>query len=244
MSARPGGRRPDALRPLTLEVGVSEFAEGSCLIALGRTRVLCTATVQEGVPSWRSASGLGWVTGEYAMLPRATPERTPRERGGASGRTLEIQRLIGRSVRAVTDLEALGPRTIIVDCDVLQADGGTRTAAVTGGAVALSQACRRLVSAGELSANPMRELVAAVSAGIVDGEARLDLEYAEDSAASVDMNVVATASGRLVEVQGTAEGNPFSRSELDELVDLALAGIRKIIAAQEHALRGPWTSHP
>lgn len=237
MSARPGGRRPDALRPLTFEVGVSEFAEGSCLLTMGRTRVLCTATVQEGVPAWRAASGAGWVTGEYAMLPRATPQRTPRERGGGSGRTLEIQRLIGRSLRAVMNLEALGLHTIIVDCDVLQADGGTRTAAVTGGAVALWQACRSLVSEGELPADPMRELVAAVSAGIVDGEARLDLEYVEDSAAAVDMNVVATASGRLVEVQGTAEGSPFSRSELDDLVDLALAGIQRLIAAQRQALR-------
>ncbi|MBI4539028.1 MAG: ribonuclease PH [Gemmatimonadetes bacterium] len=234
---RYGGRQPGELRPLQLDLGAAEFAEGSCLITAGRTRVLCTASIQDGVPGWRAASGAGWVTAEYAMLPRATPQRTPRDRGAGSGRTQEIQRLIGRSLRAVTNLETLGPRTIVVDCDVLQADGGTRTAAISGGAAALYHACRRLVVQGELPANPVRELVAAVSAGIVDRECRLDLDYAEDSAASVDMNVVATASGRFVEVQGTAEGQPFSRSELDELLDLALAGIRRIIAAQDEALR-------
>ncbi|MBI4519834.1 MAG: ribonuclease PH [Gemmatimonadetes bacterium] len=237
MTGRPDGRKPGDLRPLAIEIDAAEFAEGSCLITAGRTRVLCTATLQLGVPAWRTASGAGWVTAEYAMLPRATLERTPRERGALGGRTQEIQRLVGRSLRAVTDLEKLGARTVIVDCDVLQADGGTRTAAITGGAVALASACARLVSRGELPANPVRELVAAISAGIVDHECRLDLDYREDAAASVDMNVVATASGRLVEVQGTAEGDPFHREQLDELIDLALAGIRRLVAAQQQTLR-------
>ncbi len=230
------GRDTGELRTLTLELDAAPYAEGSCLIATGNTRVLCAASVAEEVPRWRQGSGAGWVTAEYGMLPRATHTRTSRERTGARGRTQEIQRLIGRSLRAVTDLEALGPRTITVDCDVLQADGGTRTAAITGGCVALMAACRHLVGQGLLERSPVFDRVAAVSVGIVDGTSRLDLDYPEDSSAQVDMNVVATGEGRLVEVQGTAEGHPFTRGELDGLLDLALDGIRVLLAAQERAL--------
>ncbi len=234
MSERP----VDALRPLVLEPGWAPYAEGSCLISTGNTRVLCTASVEETVPPWRVASGQGWVTAEYSMLPRATHTRTGRERGGPRGRTQEIQRLIGRSLRSVTDLAALGPRQITLDCDVLQADGGTRTAAVTGAFVALELACRGLVADGLLERSPVLEGVAAVSVGIVDGVPRLDLDYALDRAAQVDMNVVATASGGLVEVQGTAEGHPFTRAEHDRLLDLALAGIERLLAAQRQLLEG------
>ena len=231
-------RRNDQLRPLALEVGVAPYAEGSCIITAGNTRVLCTASVSEGVPAWREASGLGWVTAEYAMLPRATHTRTRRERDGVGGRTQEIQRLIGRSLRSVSDLRALGPRTITVDCDVLQADAGTRTASITGACVALGLAGRWLLEEGKVDRNPLRERVAAVSVGIVEGEPRLDLEYREDSAAQVDMNVVATQSGGLVEVQGTAEGDPFPRKDLDHLLDLALSGIEELLAAQARVLEG------
>jgi ribonuclease PH len=221
-----------------MEVGVAPYAEGSCIITAGNTRVLCTASVSEGVPAWRESSGLGWVTAEYAMLPRATHTRTRRERDGVGGRTQEIQRLIGRSLRSVTDLRALGPRTITVDCDVLQADAGTRTASITGACVALGLAGRWLLEEGKVERNPLRERVAAVSVGIVDGEPRLDLEYREDSSAQVDMNVVATQSGGLVEVQGTAEGDPFPRKDLDHLLDLALSGIEELLAAQARILEG------
>ncbi len=231
-------RAPDALRPLTLEPGWAPYAEGSCLIAAGHTRVLCTASVAETVPAWREASGKGWVTAEYGMLPRSTHTRRSRERDGIDGRTQEIQRLIGRSLRSVTDLAALGPRTITLDCDVLQADGGTRTAAITGAFVALALACRSLVEGGLLTASPLREGVAAVSVGIVDGVPSLDLDYRMDRDAQVDMNVVATASGRLVEVQGTAEGDPFTREEHDRLLDLALAGIERLLVIQNDALGG------
>ena len=234
--SRTGNRPDDALRPLALELGAVPYAEGSCLVATGDTRVLCAASVAEEVPRWREASGAGWVTAEYGMLPRSTHTRTSRERTGARGRTQEIQRLIGRSLRAVTDLGALGPRTITVDCDVLQADGGTRTAAITGGCVALVAACRHLVGKGLLAADPVFDRVAAVSVGVVDGTPRLDLDYPEDSAAQVDMNVVATGGGGLVEVQGTAEGHPFTRAELDALLDLALGGIASLLAAQREAL--------
>ena len=234
--SRSDRRDPGALRPLGLEADAVPYAEGSCLIATGRTRVLCAASVIEAVPAWREASGAGWVTAEYGMLPRATHTRSSRERGRVSGRTQEIQRLIGRSLRSVTDLSALGPRTITVDCDVLQADGGTRTASISGAAVALALACRTLVEEGLLARSPVRELVAAVSVGLVDGEARLDLDYWEDSNAQVDMNVVATESGGLVEVQGTAEGHPFERAQLDDLLDLAMAGVRQLVAAQRRAL--------
>lgn len=228
-------REPDRLRDVSLDLGVLPFAEGSCLIRAGRTRVLCAATVTAGVPRWREGAG-GWVTGEYAMLPRATPERTRRERRGAGGRTLEIQRLIGRSLRAATDLEALGERTVTVDCDVLVADGGTRTASVTGGCLALWQAFERLASEGDLERRPLRQLVAAVSVGIVDGRPFLDLDYALDSAAEVDLNVVALEDGRLVEVQGTAERAPFSRAGLDRLIELAQGGISDILALQRAAI--------
>jgi ribonuclease PH len=234
--SRKDGRALDALRPLLIEPGAAPYAEGSCLISCGYTRVLCTASVSNDLPPWRAASGKGWVTAEYAMLPRATHTRTERERDGARGRTQEIQRLIGRSLRAVTDLAALGPRSITVDCDVLQADGGTRTAAITGGWVALHGACRKLLDARELSAQPVQERVAAVSVGVVAGAPCLDLDYREDSGAQVDMNVVATAGGRLVEVQGTAERHPFTRQEMDALLDLALKGIVGLLAAQASAV--------
>ncbi len=235
---RPDGRDPGALRPITIELGRARHAEGSCLISAGHTQVLCAATVEDRVPDWRAGRGAGWVTAEYSMLPRSTHTRSSRERGRVGGRTQEIQRLIGRSLRSVTDLGALGERTIIVDCDVLEADGGTRTTAITGACVALEAACRSLVEEGLIAGSPIREMVTAVSVGIVDGVACLDLNYEEDSAAQVDMNVVATASGRLVEVQGTAEREPFSREELDELLDLALDGIRQLTALQEQILAG------
>jgi ribonuclease PH len=239
---RRNGRALDELRPLTLEPGWATNAEGSCLISAGRTRVLCTASVEERLPPWREASGRGWVTGEYAMLPRSTNTRTSRERDGLRGRTQEIQRLIGRGLRSVTDLGALGSRTITVDCDVLQADGGTRTAAITGGWVALALACQRLVEEGRLPDSPVRESVAAVSVGLVEGLELLDLDYREDAGAQVDLNVVASASGGIVEVQGTAEGDPFRREELDRLLDLALAGVHRLSALQRETVRGVRTS--
>ncbi len=239
MSPARIGRDVYSLRPLVLELSAAPYAEGSCLIATGRTRVLCAASVSETLPAWREKSGAGWVTAEYGMLPRATHTRSSRERTGAGGRTQEIQRLIGRSLRSVTDLPALGPRTITVDCDVLQADGGTRTAAVTGACVALALACRALAAEGLIERVPVRELVAAVSVGLVDGESRLDLDYAEDSSAQVDMNLVATESGGLVEVQGTAEGHPFERAQLDDLLELGMAGIRELLAGQRRALGAP-----
>ncbi|MCJ7628316.1 MAG: ribonuclease PH [Longimicrobiales bacterium] len=233
---RNDGRGPGALRPTRIELDAVAYAEGSCLISTGNTRVLCSASVQDEVPDWRAASGKGWVTGEYGMLPRATHTRGSRERTGPKGRTQEIQRLIGRSLRSVTDLGILGPRTIILDCDVLQADGGTRTASITGAAVALGQACKRLVEMGEIVRNPMRELVAGVSVGLFDGTPILDLDYFEDSRAQVDMNLVVTEGGKLVEVQGTAEGDPFAREELTELLDLGMEGIRSLILSQRTAL--------
>ena len=235
---RPDGRTPTALRPLTLERGANPNAEGSCLVRIGGTAVLCTATVEAGVPGWRKGSGLGWVTAEYAMLPRATLERTPRERQGAGGRTHEIQRLVGRSLRAALTGFAFGEHTIRVDCDVLQADGGTRTAAISGATVALCDACAWLARSAGV-ADPFAVLVAAVSVGIVDGEPRLDLCYAEDKAADVDTNVVVAEPDRLVEVQGTGERRSFARGDLDRLLDLALAGTRQIFAAQRAALGRP-----
>lgn len=229
-------RRNDELREVHLERQSAPYAEGSCLVRFGRTEVLCTATVEVGVPRWREGQGAGWVTAEYAMLPRATQERTRRERNGAGGRTREIQRLIGRSLRAATDLEALGQNTILLDCDVVTADGGTRTASITGAAVALHDACAWLVREQGVTRNAMRELVAAISVGILDGDPRLDLEYCEDVAADVDMNIVALQSGGLVEVQGTAEGRSFDRAQLDELLDLGLDGIRELLALQQRAL--------
>jgi ribonuclease PH len=229
-------RPDDTLRSLSLTLGAAPYAEGSCLIAAGDTRILCAASVEDTLPAWRERSGHGWVTAEYGMLPRATHTRSSRERGQVKGRTQEIQRLIGRALRSVTDLPALGPRTVTLDCDVLQADGGTRTAAITGACIALERACAQLVAKGALARNPVRELVAAVSVGLVDGVPCLDLDYRMDRDAQVDMNVVATESGRLVEVQGTAEGEPFARTELDLLVDLALGGIASLLAAQRRAL--------
>ena len=238
MKARNDGRRPGDLRPTEIELNPVPYAEGSCLISTGNTRVLCAASVQEFVPDWRASSGKGWVTAEYGMLPRSTHTRSARERNGTKGRTQEIQRLIGRSLRSVTDLAALGPRTIILDCDVLQADGGTRTASITGASVALALACKHLVSEGQVDRDPMRELVAAVSAGIYSGTPLLDLDYHEDSRAQVDMNLVATEGEKLVEVQGTAEGDPFTHEELLEILDLGLAGIRTLVRAQKRALNG------
>ncbi len=234
MPARPNGRAHDALRPTTFETGTNPFAEGSCTITMGMTRVSCTATVEEGVPHWREGKG-GWVTGEYAMLPRATHQRTRRERRGAGGRTQEIQRLIGRSLRAAVDLSALGERTVTVDCDVLVADGGTRTASITGACVALETAFQRLVANGEIEASPLRQWVSAISVGIVDGEPRLDLEYVEDSAADADFNIVSLQDGRFVEVQGTAEGAPFDRDQLDELLRLGVSGIGQLLEMQKAA---------
>ena len=235
---RPSHRLADQLRALTISRNFTCHAEGSVLVEFGNTKVLCTASVEENVPPFLRGKGQGWVTAEYGMLPRSTNTRTAREaaKGKQSGRTQEIQRLIGRSLRAVTDLTALGERQITLDCDVLQADGGTRCAAITGACVALHDACATLVASGKLAAHPLRELVAAVSVGIVDGVPVLDLDYAEDSACDTDMNVVMLASGGMVEVQGTAEGAPFSRTELDLLLALATKGIAEIVAAQMLAL--------
>ncbi len=235
---RTAHRAPDQLRPVRLTRGFTRHAEGSVLVEFGDTRVLCTASVEDTVPPFLRGRGSGWVTAEYGMLPRATHTRSAREaaRGKQSGRTLEIQRLIGRSLRTVVDLDALGERQITVDCDVLQADGGTRTAAITGACVAVYDALTGLVAAGKLAAHPMRELVAAVSVGIVEGEARLDLDYEEDSACDTDMNVVMTAAGGFIEVQGTAEGRPFDRAELDRLLALAEQGIATLVECQKTAL--------
>ena len=235
---RPGGRDAAQLRPLTLTPGYVQTAEGAVMVALGNTRVLCCATVEQGVPGWLRNSGRGWVTAEYSMLPRSTVTRTPREseRGKIGGRTHEIQRLIGRSLRSVVDMHALGERTVILDCDVIQADGGTRTAAITGAAVALRLALDALVRAGTLKALPMKQLVAATSVGIVGGAALLDLCYEEDSQAEVDMNVVMTADGGLVEVQATAERSAFPRSRMLEMMDLAEAGIRSLLDRQHAAI--------
>jgi ribonuclease PH len=235
---RPNERPAQNLRPTTLQRGALKFAEGSALIECGDTRVLCAASIEPGVPPFLRGSGSGWVTAEYGMLPRSTQQRTPREasRGRQGGRTVEIQRLIGRSLRAVVDMAALGERTVWIDCDVLQADGGTRTASVTGAFVALCEALEKLRARGDLKVLPLRDFVAATSVGIVDGAAVLDLEYAEDSRAEVDMNVVATAGGRLIEVQGTAERAPFSRDQLSQLLDLAQAGIGELVALQRASL--------
>ena len=232
------GRSPLDLRTVSLEPGYAKHAEGSCLARFGDTHVLCTASVEDRVPPHVIGTGAGWVTAEYGMLPRSTHERMAREaaRGKQGGRTLEIQRLVGRALRAAVDLRGLGVRTITVDCDVLQADGGTRTAAITGGFVALAAAVQRLKKAGKIPGTPVKRHVAAVSVGVVEGEVRLDLDYAEDSSAEVDMNVVATGEGQLVEVQGTAEGKAFGRGELDRMLDAALAGIARLVAAQQKAL--------
>jgi len=226
------------MRPITLEPGVAPYAEGSCLITFGTTRVLCTASVEEGVPGWRRGRGEGWLTAEYAMLPRATRTRTSRERSQLGGRTQEIQRLIGRSVRAMLDDFKFGEFTVKIDCDVLVADGGTRTAAITGAAVAVEQAFNWMVESGKIAATPVKRRVAAISVGIVDGEPRIDLDYAEDVRAEVDMNVVMSSAGRFVEVQGTGENGTFDRAQLDELLDLAISGIKRLDAQQQAALAG------
>ncbi len=237
--SRPDGRAADALRPVTITRGWLDHAEGSVLVEFGATRVLCAASVTQGVPRWRKGSGLGWVTAEYAMLPRATHTRSDREsvKGRIGGRTHEISRLIGRSLRAAIDLKALGENTIAIDCDVLQADGGTRTAAITGAYVALADATQWLRERGSLAAaEPLRTSVAAVSVGIVDGEPRLDLCYAEDVSAGTDMNVVCTGGGEFIEVQGTAEGAAFDRPTLDRLLDLAVAGCAELTVRQQQTL--------
>ena len=235
---RPSGRSPDQLRPISLETGFSAYAEGSCLARFGGTHVLCTASLDEGVPGFLRGKGSGWVTAEYGMLPRSTHTRSSREaaRGKQTGRTQEIQRLIGRSLRAVTNMKAFGERQIVIDCDVIQADGGTRTAAITGGYVALALAVNHIASVRRLSRPPLRTQIAAVSAGIVAGEPLLDLAYTEDSRAEVDFNVVMTGDGEFIEVQGTAEGKPFSRARLDTILDLAGTGLQSLFDLQRKAI--------
>jgi ribonuclease PH len=241
---RNDGRNADQLRSVTITPDFISQAEGSVLIELGKTRVICTATVDDGVPSFLKGSGKGWVTSEYGMLPRATEERTPREaaRGKQSGRTLEIQRLIGRSLRAITDQEALGERTVFIDCDVIEADGGTRTASITGAFVALALAMERMIASGILKNSPLIDSVAATSVGIVDDASLLDLCYEEDSRAEVDMNVVMTGRGDFVEIQATAEGRPFTGSEMQDLLALAAAGIRRLSDEQRAILPARFAS--
>ncbi|WP_392565432.1 ribonuclease PH [Utexia brackfieldae] len=236
---RPAGRLAQQVRPITLTRHYTKHAEGSVLVEFGETKVLCTATIEEGVPRFLKGQNQGWITAEYGMLPRSTHTRNHREaaKGKQGGRTLEIQRLIARSLRAAVDLKALGEFTITLDCDVIQADGGTRTASITGACVALVDALNKLVASGKLKSNPMKGLVAAVSVGIVNGEAVCDLEYTEDCTAETDMNVVMTEDGRMIEVQGTAEGEPFSHAELLTLLDLANQGIKQIMDIQKAALQ-------
>ena len=246
MSKRADGRAPDQLRPVTIEPGFLAFAEGSCLVTLGNTRVICAATIDAEVPRWMRGRGTGWVTAEYSMLPRATPERSQREssRGRVGGRTHEIQRLIGRALRAVVDLKKLGERSVVVDCDVIGADGGTRTASITGAYVALALALRTVIDPNDPKAWPLVGQIAAISAGIVDGTAVLDLPYEEDSRAEVDMNVAMTDGGGFVELQGTAEREPFTRAQLDTLLGLAEGGIRDLFAVQRAALAQPVSAAP
>jgi len=247
MSERSYGRAASELRPIAIEPGFMRTATGSALISMGETRVICTASAQESVPRWMAGRARGWVTAEYGMLPASTGERKQRDatRGRQDGRTVEIQRLIGRSLRGVVDFQALGERTIYLDCDVLQADGGTRCAAITGAYVALSLACARLQADGQLQQSPLTGSVAAVSCGMIDGVPLLDLDYSEDSTAEVDANVVMTGEGGLVEVQATAERTPLSRAHLDELLALAAAGIERLRSAQEQAIaQGPATPPP
>jgi len=234
---RADGRAPDELRPVTFERDYTEMTPGSVLVTFGRTRVVCTVSVEDDIPRWLKGRGSGWVTAEYSMLPGSSPERV--RRSTTNGRSQEIQRLIGRSLRAVTDLVALGETSIMVDCDVLQADGGTRTASICGGYLALHDACSRMVASGRIKRHPLTDHLAAISVGVVDGVPLLDLPYSEDSMAEVDFNVVMTGVGRFVEVQGTAEGKAFSRAELDNLVDLAASGISEIVARQTDYLAEP-----
>ena len=235
---RTDGRAFDQMRPVIMTPGFMPNAEGSCLVEMGNTKVICTATVEESVPKWMQGQGLGWVTAEYSMLPRSSTERIPREvsKGRVSGRTQEIQRLIGRSLRAVTDMTVLGQKTILIDCDVLMADGGTRTASITGGYVALALAIDNLMKGGKLQSNPLHTSVAAISVGVIDEVPLLDLKYDEDSNADVDMNVVMTGTEKFVEVQGTAEGGVFERSRLDEMIDLAMSGIKELTSIQQGLL--------
>ncbi|HLM98294.1 MAG TPA: ribonuclease PH [Bryobacteraceae bacterium] len=236
---RTDNRRLDQMRPVEIQTGYLKTAEGSALITVGNTRVLCAASIEDGVPQFLRGTGKGWVTAEYAMLPRATLKRTPREvsKGKPSGRTHEIQRLIGRSLRAVVDLDALGERSVLVDCDVIQADGGTRTASITGAYVALAIAVGQLVQFGALKKSPLVDLVAATSVGIVGGDPMIDLDYEEDSRADVDMNLVMTGAGKFVEVQATAEHHPFDDAQLSRLVELARAGIRELVEMQKRAIQ-------
>ncbi|MEO5367633.1 MAG: ribonuclease PH [Magnetococcus sp. WYHC-3] len=238
MSHRPSGRKPDQMRPVTIQRHFIRHAEGSCLISFGDTRVVCTASVEESQPRWMRHQDRGWITAEYGMLPRATHERTQREatRGQQGGRTLEIQRLIGRSLRSVVSMEGLGKRTLWIDCDVLQADGGTRTAAITGGFIALMDACSELRRRGAIKELPIRGFVAAVSCGVVNGVPVLDLDYREDSNCQTDMNFVMTGEGKFVEIQGTAEGAPFDGEQMSAMMALASKGIGELIAAQQKAL--------
>jgi len=238
---RHDGRAPDQMRDVLVTVGYMPYAEGSCLIEMGDTKVICTATVDDNVPRWMMGRGSGWVTAEYGMMPRSSPQRIQREvnKGRPSGRTQEIQRLIGRSLRAVTDMAILGERTVWLDCDVVRADGGTRTASITGAFVALAQACDWMREKNMITAWPLVDSVAAISVGIIDGRSCLDLDYQEDSTAGVDMNVVMTGSGKLVEVQGTAEHGVFDRTELDDLLNLAMEGIAELTTRQEMALGAP-----
>jgi len=236
LSERIDCRRHDDLRPVKFTPGYVEFPEGSVLVEMGRTRVLCNVTVEESVPEWMAGKGSGWLTAEYAMLPRSTQRRTPRETSGPRGRSQEIKRLIGRSLWVAVDLEALGERTLLVDCDVLQADGGTRTASITGGYVAVALAIRKLVKAGLVPEDTLKPPVAAVSVGRIGPRTYLDLCYEEDRRADVDLNVIMTVEGKFIEVQGTAEGEPFDRGALDEMIDLAAAGIQRLVVLQQQAL--------
>jgi ribonuclease PH len=234
---RIDGRRRDEIRPVEITPGFVDYAEGSALIEMGKTRVLCNATVEASVPPWRQGRGAGWITAEYAMLPRSTHQRTRRETHGLGGRTQEIRRLVGRCLRAAVDLDKLGERTVIVDCDVLQADGGTRTAAITGGYVALALALKGLEANGQVPPGVLRTEVAGISLGLVDGQLLLDLCYEEDSAAMADFNIVMTGDERLVELQGTAEGAPFARHTVDDVLDLAVKGVGQLVALQRQVLR-------
>lgn len=236
--ARKDGRQPSDLRPVRITTGYTKYAEGSALIEMGETRVLCTASVEDRVPPFLKSKGVGWITAEYAMLPRATETRTQREigRGGPSGRTHEIQRLIGRSLRSVVDMAALGERSVTIDCDVIQADGGTRTAAITGGFVALALALSKTMEAGKITRAPLRDYVAAVSVGVVGERVLLDLDYSEDSAAEVDLNVVLTGDGRFVEIQGTAETEPFNRELMNLMIDAATIGVDRLVAIQREII--------
>ncbi len=238
MNPRPDGRNPDELRPINITRGFMKHAEGSALIEMGETKVVCTASVEKRVPPFLVGKGTGWLTAEYAMLPRATQTRTQRETRGVKGRTQEIQRLIGRTLRAVTNLDKLGVRTLWIDCDVIQADGGTRTAAISGAYVALADAITCMRERKQIEENLLLDSVAAVSVGIINGRPVLDLCYAEDASAEVDMNIVMTGSGKFIELQGTAEGAPFSRSQTDDMIALAEAGIQQIAAVQAEVLTG------